>query len=56
MHYAAARPSDPVTIGYLVYKPIYGHEYIAHNSVIFCPIPKMFIYGCTGDDNLSDCR
>ena len=42
--------------------PIYGHSaypymgivhtYIAHNSVIFRPIPNIVIYGCSGDDYL----
>ena len=32
--------------------PIYEHTYIAHNSVIFGPIPNIFIWGCSGDDYL----
>ena len=34
--------------------PIYGHAYITHNSVIFGPIPNIFIYGCSRDDYLPE--
>ena len=33
---------------------IYGHTFIAYNSVIFGPIPKKIIQGYSGDDYLPD--
>ena len=34
--------------------PIYGRTNIAHNSVIFGPIPNVFIEGYSGEDYLPD--
>ena len=33
---------------------IYGHTFLVHNLVIFGPISKFFILGCSGDQYLSD--
>ena len=33
---------------------IYGHTVLVHNLVIFGPISKFFILGCSGDQYLSD--
>ena len=32
---------------------IYGHAFFAHNSVIFGPISNIFIWLCSGDQELS---
>ena len=60
IHYIKKVPSKILYFGHSVdiirsklgCMPIYGHTYIAHNSVIFRPIPNIVIYGCSGDDYL----
>ena len=46
--------SGPIMRSKLGCVTIYGHTFIAYNSVIFGPIPKKIIQGYSGDDYLPD--